>query len=196
MDDEDWKPPSEAELKVIKARRERADKISQVMGSYLLKGYKMLGSSCDNCGTILLQDRQQQLYCVACMEIDNEHSKDDPALSGEAARRQIEESGHRHSSPPSPPLTTKLNQPAAANTSHQVTVRESSKFNVEFTLDDEAVMTSNERVLRKTIHWAMDKLDLCQSSENCVLYTNLAKSCADTLLIIKQIKNEKRRCSE
>lgn len=51
-DEEDfkWEPPTEAEMKVIQARRERQDKISKLMGDYLLKGYKMLGEACEVCG--------------------------------------------------------------------------------------------------------------------------------------------------
>ena len=48
-DDYEWEPPTEAEMKVIQARRERQDKISKLMGDYLLKGYKMLGEGCDVC---------------------------------------------------------------------------------------------------------------------------------------------------
>ena len=36
--DNDWKPPTEAEQKVLRARRERSDKISKRMAEYLLKG--------------------------------------------------------------------------------------------------------------------------------------------------------------
>jgi len=36
-------------MKIIQARRERSDRISKIMGDYLLKGYKMLGSCCDDC---------------------------------------------------------------------------------------------------------------------------------------------------
>lgn len=36
-------------MKVIQARRDRNDKISKRMSEYLLKGYKMLGSSCNDC---------------------------------------------------------------------------------------------------------------------------------------------------
>ena len=36
--DNDWKPPSDAEQKVLRARRERSDKISKRMAEYLLKG--------------------------------------------------------------------------------------------------------------------------------------------------------------
>lgn len=35
---------------MIQARRERQDKISRVMGDYLLKGYRMLGECCEECG--------------------------------------------------------------------------------------------------------------------------------------------------
>lgn len=52
-EDDGWTPPTEAEMKVIVARRERADKISKLMGEYLLKGYTMLGISCEVCGVSL-----------------------------------------------------------------------------------------------------------------------------------------------
>ena len=48
-DDMEWIPPTAAEMKVIQAKRERADKISNLMGSYLLKGYKMLNETCPKC---------------------------------------------------------------------------------------------------------------------------------------------------
>ena len=54
--DEEWTPPSEAEMKVIQAKRERSDKISKVMGDYMLKGYKMLATSCPICWTVELQE--------------------------------------------------------------------------------------------------------------------------------------------
>ena len=40
-EDEEWTPPMEAEMKVLQAKRERSDKISKIMGDYLLK---VLGS--------------------------------------------------------------------------------------------------------------------------------------------------------
>ena len=36
--DLEWVPPTAAEQKVINARRERSDKISKLMGNYLLRG--------------------------------------------------------------------------------------------------------------------------------------------------------------
>ncbi|KAJ8266157.1 hypothetical protein GJAV_G00126600 [Gymnothorax javanicus] len=90
-DDFEWEPPSEAEMKVIQARRERQDKISKLMGDYLLKGYKMLGECCEQCGTILLQDKQKKNYCVACQELDSDIDKDNPALNAQAALSQVRE---------------------------------------------------------------------------------------------------------
>ena len=89
--EDEWTPPSEAEMKVIQAKRERSDKISKVMGDYLLKGYKMLATSCRICYTVELQDKQGGKFCVACQEVDcHETSKDDPALSRHAAERVVE----------------------------------------------------------------------------------------------------------
>ena len=90
--EEDWAPPTEAQMKVIQAKRERSDKISKLMGDYLLKGYKMLATSCPVCLTVELQDRAGVKFCVACTEVDcHETSKDDPALSRHAAERVVEE---------------------------------------------------------------------------------------------------------
>jgi len=93
FEEDDWVPPSEAELKVLAAKRERSDKISKRIGDYLLKGYKMLATTCPVCQTIELEDKQGQKYCVACQEIDcHETSKDDPVLNPEAAEKVIAES--------------------------------------------------------------------------------------------------------
>eukprot|EP00092_Neocalanus_flemingeri_P023741 GFUD01025752.1.p1 GENE.GFUD01025752.1~~GFUD01025752.1.p1 ORF type:complete len:254 (+),score=58.43 GFUD01025752.1:52-813(+) len=91
-EDEEWTPPSEAEMKVLQAKRERSDKISKLMGDYLLKGYRMLATSCPHCYNIELQDRSGKKYCVACQEVDcHETSKDNPAISQRAASRGIAE---------------------------------------------------------------------------------------------------------
>ncbi|XP_792794.4 uncharacterized protein LOC587999 [Strongylocentrotus purpuratus] len=97
----DWTPPTEAEMKVIQAKKERSDKISKLMGDYLLKGYRMLATTCTHCGTILLRDKQQKDYCVTCSELATEHAKDDPALSAEAARSQVREQELVRASPSS-----------------------------------------------------------------------------------------------
>ena len=65
VDSEGWKPPTEAEMKVLQARRERSDKISKLMGDYLLKGYKMLGVSCGTCGVSLKIITSSFKLCVS-----------------------------------------------------------------------------------------------------------------------------------
>ena len=45
--DNEWKPPTEAEKKVLLAKRERSDKISKRMAEYLLKGKNYLGFQCN-----------------------------------------------------------------------------------------------------------------------------------------------------
>jgi len=85
-DDEEWTPPTEAQMKVLAAKRERSDKISKLMGDYMLKGYRMLATTCAHCMCVQLQDRHGVNYCVACQEVDcHETSKDNPALSSRAA---------------------------------------------------------------------------------------------------------------
>ncbi|XP_051903019.1 protein ZNRD2 [Hippocampus zosterae] len=101
-EDLEWEPPTEAEMKVIQARRERQDQISKVMGDYLLKGYKMLAECCDVCGTILLQDRTHKNYCVSCQELDSDVDKDNPALNAQAALSQVRERRLAAQSPASP----------------------------------------------------------------------------------------------
>ncbi|XP_064636914.1 protein ZNRD2-like [Lineus longissimus] len=68
--EDEWVPPTEEEQQVMRARQVRSNKISKILGEYLLKGYRMLGTTCPDCDTILLRDRQQKDFCVACTEID------------------------------------------------------------------------------------------------------------------------------
>ncbi|KAF7206257.1 protein ZNRD2 [Nothobranchius furzeri] len=120
-EDFEWEPPCEAEMKVIQARRERQDKISKLMGDYLLKGYKMLGECCDACGTILLQDKQQKNYCVSCQELDSDIDKDNPALNAQAALSQVREQQLAAQSPP-PTQASQLNETPCSSSQAGVTV--------------------------------------------------------------------------
>uniref|UniRef100_A0A1A7WJY9 Sjogren syndrome/scleroderma autoantigen 1 n=1 Tax=Iconisemion striatum TaxID=60296 RepID=A0A1A7WJY9_9TELE len=120
-EDFEWEPPSEAEMKVIQARRERQDKISKLMGDYLLKGYRMLGECCDACGTILLQDKQQKNYCVSCQELDSDIDKDNPALNAQAALSQVRERQLAAQSPP-PAQASQLNETPSSSSSSQAGV--------------------------------------------------------------------------
>ena len=67
----EWKPPTEAEQKALQDKRKRSDKISKLMSHYLLKGHKMLATTCPVCSTIELQDKQGRKHCIGCSEVDN-----------------------------------------------------------------------------------------------------------------------------
>nr|XP_047132810.1 protein ZNRD2 isoform X1 [Hydra vulgaris] len=84
---------SDEEKSKLKAKRDRSNKISKLMGDYLLKGYKMLGTVCQKCQAILMQNKQheiycvffkailmqnkqQEIYCVGCEEVDKLINKD------------------------------------------------------------------------------------------------------------------------
>jgi len=111
-DKDDWQPPTEAEMKVIQARRERSDKISKIMGQYLLKGHKMLDTLCPVCCCILLQmNPSNKLHCVSCIDLDSETKKDDPALNSAAATSTVTEERHRATTSATTPhqLTTSSN---------------------------------------------------------------------------------------
>ncbi|CAH8433550.1 unnamed protein product [Dicrocoelium dendriticum] len=51
-------------------QRERSDKISQLMGNYLLKGWRMLDETCHICGTVTFEPPSGGRYCIACSEVD------------------------------------------------------------------------------------------------------------------------------
>ena len=55
----------------------------------------MLDRICAECSTVLLQDQSGADYCVACKELHSETSKDDPAISAEAAAAAVMEQQQR-----------------------------------------------------------------------------------------------------
>jgi len=85
--EENWREPTEAELKEIERKRERSDLIAHLMGKYMLKGYKMLNDACPKCDTVLLSGKtDKQLYCVACSEVDiQSNTEGDKSIHAESA---------------------------------------------------------------------------------------------------------------
>uniref|UniRef100_A0A5K3FED8 Sjogrens syndrome scleroderma autoantigen 1 n=1 Tax=Mesocestoides corti TaxID=53468 RepID=A0A5K3FED8_MESCO len=70
-------------------QRRRSDKVSSLMGEYLLKGWRMLGESCTVCDAVMLMNRDGELYCVGCSEVDkmpefcqNQPKSRSPILNG------------------------------------------------------------------------------------------------------------------
>ncbi|XP_023212318.1 protein ZNRD2-like [Centruroides vittatus] len=199
-----WEPPSESEMKIIQARRDRQDKISSITGEYLLKGYKMLSTLCEICGTILLQNKQGANYCVACSEVDTEeHTKDDPALSNEAARKKAEEVHYSLiiNDDPVPSTSSEssyLNmstRSVKAKHSPLLTTSKSSHVISSLLGDKLPELSDNSlqvcfadslMVVREKMKWATEQLKTCQNINRSIQLCTLLKGCAEVMLSLKQ----------
>ena len=214
--EDEWTPPTEAEMKVIQAKRERSDKISKVMGDYLLKGYKMLATSCRICLTVELQDKQGGKFCVACQEVDcHETSKDDPALSQQAASRIIEEEAFSSSnsrsvnltvpargepepaassdrarppcppSPPSPPSPLVISS-LTPPTSASLGAR--PRLTSRPASDSESVLLAHTRdCLRSKLAWANSELEIVTSPERATQLVILVREIVQTMSSLQQL---------
>uniref|UniRef100_A0A3Q0SZJ8 Zinc ribbon domain containing 2 n=1 Tax=Amphilophus citrinellus TaxID=61819 RepID=A0A3Q0SZJ8_AMPCI len=198
-EDFEWEPPTEAEMKVIQARRERQDKISKLMGDYLLKGYKMLGECCEVCGTILLQDRQQKNYCVSCQELDSDIDKDNPALNPQAALSQVRER-QLASQSPAPSHTPELNESPSSSQGNMSVPQprpehcEGAAAGGRTPLPPPAVPSPSRLVLQEAeeavltkLRWATNQLQSSASLEASIQLCSLITSCANSLRSLKEV---------
>ncbi|XP_075181402.1 protein ZNRD2 isoform X2 [Anomaloglossus baeobatrachus] len=180
QDDDTWSPPSEADMKLLRARRERSDKISKMMGDYLLKGYRMLGESCETCGTILLQDRQKKLLCISCQELDSDTEKDNPVLNAKAALSQVRE--HQLCQQDSPVLDA----PAAAP---PVTILDSTPIDVVVASNVRDPVASAEVALLEKMNWATHQLKETSSVEHSSQLCALIGTCAQSLKSLRDLRH-------
>ncbi|XP_054855574.1 protein ZNRD2 isoform X2 [Eublepharis macularius] len=199
--DPDWEPPSEAELKVIQARRERQDKISKLMSEYLLKGYRMLGECCEDCGTILLQDKQKKFYCVACQELTSDVDKDNPALNAQAALSQVRE--RQLASNPedttSPEYFSSLQTPrhvprpehcegaASGLRASAPTPALPVPVPVPASPPPTRALAAVEEAILQKISWAGQELQQSTSIETSIQLCSLIRSCTESLKGIKEL---------
>ncbi|XP_018422853.1 PREDICTED: Sjoegren syndrome/scleroderma autoantigen 1 [Nanorana parkeri] len=175
-DDDNWSPPSESDMKILRARQERQDKVSRLMGDYLLKGYRMLGESCDTCGTILLQDRQKKLLCISCQELDSDTEKDNPALNPQAALSQVREHQLSLQDDPDPDVSS-----CALPRSNTDPVHANA-------MGSDAVCSA-EAVLLEKIGWASNQLKETSSVEYSSQLCALIGSCAQSLRFLKDLRH-------
>ena len=195
-------------MKVIQAKRERSDKISKVMGDYLLKGYKMLATSCRICYTVELQDKQGGKFCVACQEVDcHETSKDDPALSQQAASRIIEEeafssvstvptvsaSNSRSATLPArtepQPSRARPASPVSALVLSDLTPPTSASLGARPRLtsrppvcdSDSSLLAQTRDCLRSKLAWTNSELEIVSSPERATQLVILAREIVQTL---------------
>lgn len=200
VDDFCWEPPSEAETKVLQARRERQDRISRLMGDYLLRGYRMLGETCAECGTILLQDKQRKVYCVACQELDSDVDKDNPALNAQAALSQAREqqlasateppAGPRPAPQPPVPRPEHCEGAAAGLKAAQgpPPIATPGPPSAVPPLADTAVACTQAALLQK-LSWASAELGCSTSVEASVQLCGLIRACAEALHSLKQLQH-------
>ncbi|XP_066108126.1 protein ZNRD2 isoform X2 [Saccopteryx bilineata] len=192
VDDCSWEPPTEAETKVLQARRERQDRISALMGDYLLRGYRMLGETCTDCGTILLQNKQRKIYCVACQELDSDVDKDNPALNAQAALSQAREhqlasaleppSGSRPTPQPPVPRPEHCEGAAAGLKAAQGPPPPAVPPNAD-------VVASTQEALLQKLTWASAELGSSTSVETSIQLCSLIQACAEALRSLQQMQH-------
>ncbi|GAB5578088.1 protein ZNRD2 [Prionailurus iriomotensis] len=192
VDDFSWEPPSEAETKVLQARRERQDRISRLMGDYLLRGYRMLGETCADCGTILLQDKQRKIYCVACQELDSDVDKDNPALNAQAALSQAREHqlasaselplGSRPAPQPPVPRPEHCEGAAAGLKAAQGPPPPAGPPNAD-------VLACTQEALLQKLTWASAELGSSTSLETSIQLCSLIRACAEALRSLRQLRH-------
>ncbi|XP_042297027.1 protein ZNRD2-like isoform X5 [Sceloporus undulatus] len=202
-DEAEWVPPSEAELKVIQARRERQDKISKLMSDYLLKGYRMLGDCCEECGTILLQDKRKKLYCVACQELNSDVDKDNPALNAQAALSQVRErqlAANSEDNSASPEYLSALPTPrhvprpehcegaaSGLRVSGPVPALPVPVVAAPSPPPVSALTLAEEAILQK-MDWASHELQHSTSIEMSIQLCSLIRSCTESLKSLKELQ--------
>ena len=163
------------------------------MGDYLLKGYKMLATSCGICGTIELEDKQKRRYCVACSEVDcHENSKDNPVLSEAAAsaklaegrmvrdlESQIEDAQGR-------PVVEEVVQATRAKISNAdpTTVMRHMNSSADLSTSGSIMSASLDVVLDKMVN-ATQTLAQTDDLETSVHLVSLIKNCADCVASLR-----------
>jgi len=80
------------------SRERRSDVVAKSMGELLLKGYKMLSTSCEICNNVLLQDRQGMITCVNCNG-DGNHNKMSPMEESHGRNNRTADPSDRSSNP-------------------------------------------------------------------------------------------------
>ncbi|XP_030648473.1 protein ZNRD2 isoform X2 [Chanos chanos] len=180
-------------MKVFQARRERQDKISKLMGDYLLKGYKMLGDCCELCGTILLQDKQKKNYCVACQELDSDIDKDNPALNAQAALSQVRERQLATQPFPQANGATSSDSPLSISGQPRPEHCEGAASGlrgpppIQPPPHHPAISSAEEAVLNK-LRWATTELQHSASVEASIQLCGLIRGCADSLRSLKELQ--------
>ncbi|XP_054152931.1 protein ZNRD2-like [Oppia nitens] len=160
------------------------DKITKIMGSYLLKGYTLLDNHCPKCQTPLMKTKTSTEYCIYCNEI-NVQSVDN----------QMPNSSSSNGSNVSAMIKDNYKEEIESRTSVKRAVSPSDK-----TLDSANSNSSNNnnveterQYVEKTVHqkmvWAVDRLKTCDQMSECLQILNFVKMSADLLLTLNKLNH-------
>ncbi|CBY35586.1 unnamed protein product [Oikopleura dioica] len=181
MDECDWTPPSAAEMEVMKQKRNRSDRVSSLMGQYMLKGYRMLDKYCPICSSILLQTPQAQggtNYCVSCVDVAAE----------EAAAEAKKQPKAAFVVPKSKPKATlvKSSQAVTPVVTKQETVKNVSSHDSTVTSNDNAMERVQQLISDKMVSLAEDLNNTTSATATRELLA-LIKECSETVTVVKNL---------
>lgn len=130
----------------------------------MLKGYRMLSSVCEACGTVLLKYRDEEEYCVACREVDvgtqsTASTQGNPQITTDTVSLL-----HQHNE-------------AAAQTNSSVLQDSQDSINT-------AVQAVNDKII-----WASCALKASHSVGECQQLCQLLKTCAETIRALKAVEH-------
>ncbi|XP_039713826.1 LOW QUALITY PROTEIN: protein ZNRD2-like [Pteropus medius] len=194
-DDFSWEPPTKAETKMLQASQEQQDRICRLTGDSLLRGHRMRAetcATCADCGTTFLQDKQREIYRVACQELDSDVDKDNPALNAQSALSQAREHELASTpelpsgSPPTPqppvPHPEHCEGAAAGLKTAQVSPPPAVPPNTD-------VLACMQEALQQQLTWASDELGSSTSLKISIQLCSLIRAWAEALCSLQQLQH-------
>lgn len=157
------------------ATRERSNKVSSIMGQYMLKGYRMLDKQCPICFNVLLQTPAAQgatQYCVSCIDLGAATAtvKEPPKKVSKAKLKPKEKPTSMASGDGPLPAHEPVATPAATKT----------------TATTSCAIEEGADALEAKIAWAASELNASSSIAAAKELVGLMKECSEALLSLKQ----------
>jgi len=149
-----------------------SNRITKIMGTYLLKGYTLLDSHCQTCQTPLMKAKSSELYCIYCNEINTHpthNNSKNTKSSIESNVAMIED--------------IKENSSKTSHTRPNDKTIDSFKVNTDTSEDIQRTIG----VVSQKMVWAADGLKTCDQISECSQILNFLKMSADLLLSLNKL---------
>jgi len=174
----DWPTLSPEETEKLRLQRHRSNQISKLMGVYLLKGYRMLGTTCNKCQAILMQDRQGEDYCIGCCEVDAAIDTSQEVSSGtsQAVNEALEHSSEA-AQLPSSPSNNRMNGTSSWDSLH---------VSSSVPALPRSLASSTVHSLTNQIHFLNDQLAQRKSPQELACLVSTLKQCYETIDLIQK----------